>query len=113
MTKIVLDLKEELVSLKLVNGIIKKKNCSADECKLYKDKVSLGEELSENIIKDSSDPELFYEICENNLTKEEELEYIRLKQLNHIRIIKNCVVFFTVIAIISLLLSAIHFNSLL
>ena len=46
----------------------------------------------------------FYTIYKADLDEKERLEYFILKQSLNIRTIKNCVVFFTVLAVIFLLL---------
>ena len=47
----------------------------------------------------------FYTVFETDLSQQEILEYLTYKKLDLIRTIKNCIVFFTVLTVLSIILS--------
>ena len=69
---------------------------------LLKEKLAKGQELPEGYFK--LDGVYCYDGLEV-LSHEERMEWIAHKQLRKINIIKNCVVFFTVLTVISLIAS--------
>ena len=87
-----------------INGI----DCTKEENKEYREMLKRGESLPDGVYKyeDSLDDELgFYTIYIPEMTSEETKEYILLKQYGELRTIKKCMVFFTVLAILSIVLS--------
>ena len=111
MAKNIHNLKNELYQLRFENDLLQKIYCSDADFKKYLQMLKNGEKLPDGVFQESSEygqSISFYTIYESDLTEAEKSEYLLLKQLvaiDHIRTIKNCVVFFTVLAIISLVLS--------
>ena len=104
-------LTKELVQLKYNLGILQGFDCSEDETEKYRKLLSQGMPLPDGILRrnpDSSDEfAMFYTVKETTLSKEELSKYLQYKQLCTLITIKKCVVFFTVLTIISLACSAI------
>ena len=101
-----MNLTKELEQLKYTLGILQEADCPDSENEEYRKLLSQGKSLPDGILRrnpDSSDEyALFYTIKETKLSKDELSEYIQYKQLRTLMTIKNCVVFFTVLTVISL-----------
>lgn len=101
------DLREELEDLKYRNGLLQKIDCSIEDTKKYQQMIKNGEPLPDGVFqyKDQTGTPVdsFYTIYQADLDEKEKLEYFILKQSLHIQTIKNYVLFFTVLAVISLL----------
>jgi len=111
MAKNIFDLKRELRQLRYENDFLQMIDCSKEDCKKYQQMLKNGEKLPEGVFQYTSqelgETNSFYTIYETDLTEEEKSEYILLRQnlmFNDIRTIKNCVLFFTILAVISLVL---------
>ena len=104
-------LTKELEQLKHKLGILQEVDCTDSETEEYRKLLSQGMPLPNDIL--CRDPDIsneyatFYTVQETKLSKEELLEYVQYKQLCTLITIKKCVVFFTVLTIISLVCSAI------
>lgn len=59
--------------------------------------------MPSNVIQSRENPNKFYTVKDSGLTEDERRLYIELKKLEYIKTIKNCVLFFTVIAVIGLI----------
>ena len=100
-------LTKELEQLKYELGILKEVGCSDSETEEYRKLLSQDMPLPDGILR--RDPEgsieyaSFYKIERTALSKDELIEYMQYKQLKSIITIKKCVVFFTVLAVISLI----------
>ncbi len=90
--------------LKLKLGVCEKLALTKEESRLFASMVKNGEELPADIMRGEY-PEEFFRVVPIYKTYEELQEYCLLHQTKNIRTIKNCVVFFTTIAVISLALS--------
>lgn len=104
-------LRNSLNNLRQEFQITQKQPCSTEDEKKYSQLMAEGRTLPENIIV-SKDYGMgnevtyhFYTTKNLELSNEELSEYIMLKQLKNIQTIKNCVVFFTVLSVVSLLIS--------
>ena len=101
-----IDLREELRAYKAEFGLVQKIPCPRQENKQYQKILKDGGTLPEGVYAYDSvygeTPEAFYTVYEADLTAAEMQEYLTYKRLRMIRTIKNCAVFFTVLAIISL-----------
>lgn len=100
-------IKQDLVELKLeLGGDIEKIKCTQEETEQYRVFIRTNKPLPDDIFLE--DPcesfETFYKIKNNDLSKEELYEYLQYKKLKHLKTIKNCVVFFTVLTAISLVI---------
>ena len=65
------------------------------------------EELGTNYATGDGPSGEFYHLYQANLTESELTEYLTYKKLDMLRTIKNCIVFFTVLTVISLTLAII------
>lgn len=104
-----LDLKEQLRNYKLQFGLLQKIPCSVEENKEYTQLQKDGKPLPEGIFKyeyaNDTTHDDFYAIAAPDLTAKELDEYLTYKKLSLLRTIKNCMVFFTVLTIIYLVVS--------
>ncbi len=112
MAKEKLDLRNELQQLRFDMNFLQKIDCTKEENKTYKQMLKNGESLPDGVYqhRDSTTGEYidsFYTVWDPDLTDTEKQEYIRYQEFLHIKTIKNCVVFFTVLTIISLVATVI------
>lgn len=102
-----IDLKEKLRSYKFEFDLLQRIPCSEQENKEYQKLLKEGNVLPKGIFPyvytdgETSTTE-FYTIYETDLTDAEITEYLTYKKLSLIKTIKNCIVFFTVLTIISI-----------
>ena len=106
------DLRKNIVLLKKSAGLTEIVECSTEENKAYTQMMRDKQPLPNNVFCKDSDGLYFYMLRPVELTEQEIDEYIKLKKLHHIKIIKNCVVFFTVLTIISMLITLISMINL-
>lgn len=104
------DLREELQQLRFDMKFLQKIDCTKEENKAYSKMIKNGEALPNGVYqyRDSSSGEYissFYTVWEPELTDAEKREYIQYQELLHIKTIKNCALFFTTLAVISLIVS--------
>lgn len=103
------DLRKQLNSYKYEFDLLQKVECPKEESKRYLQMVKNGEPLPEGVYRyvyeNGEQADIFYTIYKPDLTDAEIAEYLSYKQLGYIKTIKNCVLFFTIIAIISLTVS--------
>ncbi|MBO4868354.1 MAG: hypothetical protein J5585_01445 [Clostridia bacterium] len=107
MAKERLDIKNELQQFRFDMNFLQKIDCTKEENNTYQRMLKNGESLPNGVYqyKDPTTEEYiqsFYTVWDPELTDAEKQEYIKYKELLHIKTIKNCVVFFTVLTIISL-----------
>ena len=113
MAKIIHDLKEKIKSKDEQLGTWTREYCVGEEFdtikSLYDENKQLPKGVSHDVIieQDGKRVDRFYRFVTVELSDDEWKEYIALKQYMDIHTIKNCVVFFTVIAVISLVLGII------
>ena len=107
MAKEKLDLRDELRQIRFDMNFLQRIDCTKEENKAYSKMIKNGESLPDGVYqyRDSygNNIESFYTIFDSGLTDAEKQEYIQYQKLLHIITIKNCVVFFTVLTIISLI----------
>ena len=105
------DLRKQLNSYKYEFDLLQKVECSKEDCKKYKEMVENNQTLPEGVYRyvyeNGEQADIFYTIYKPDLTDAEIAEYLSYKQLGYIKTIKNCVLFFTIMAIISLAASLI------
>lgn len=105
-----INLKEELEGYRFEYDLLQSIPCSSQENKEYQQLLKDGGTLPEGVFPyvydngDTSKTE-FYTVHETDLTESEIKEYLTYKKLGFLRTIKNCVVFFTVLAVIGLILA--------
>jgi len=114
MAKNKIDLKKELNSLQYDLLLRQKIDCSKEDNKKYRELSKQGKPLPDGVYayKTDSGEDMYqyYTIhIPEELEKEDRFEYILLKQYEMIKTIKNCVLFFTVLTIISLVVSLFAF----
>lgn len=106
MAKNKIDLKEELRSLYFDALLLQKIDCSREDNKKYnqllKKNVPLPDGVYEYKTETGEATGSFYKVYQPELSQEEKLEYITFKQLKMISTIKNCVLFFTALTVISM-----------
>ena len=90
--------------------------CTQKESEEYKDLLEQGKRLPEDVyradsdwrnVNDAGDSE-FFRLVRPDITQEDIMEYLMYKKLDMLKTIKNCVVFFTVLVIIGIILSFLH-----
>ena len=111
MAKEKIDLREELRYHKFEFGLLQKIPCSKEENKEYQQLLKKGESLPDGVfacVYDNGEVSTtdFYTVYEPDLTEEEIKEYLMYEQLSMIKSIKNCVLFFMILAIIGAVIYA-------
>jgi hypothetical protein len=100
-------LAKELEQLKYELGILQEVDCSDEENEKYRKLLQKNEPLPNGILHRNPDSSTeyasFYKVEKTVLSKDELSNYIQYKQLKTLTTIKNCVVFFTVLTVISLI----------
>lgn len=106
MAKEKIDLRRELLAYKEQFNLIQKIPCTKEENKLYSQLIRSGKPLPQNVVKYeypvSMDYDEFYTVYIPDVSAAEIQEYLTYKQLALLNTIKNCVMFFTILTIISL-----------
>ena len=104
---------EKLLQLKRDNGLCFEVACSEEEnqeyMELIKQKKLLPKEIIRKELSNGNAPDRYYKEIPIDISQEELQEYCMLKQTKNINTIKNCVVFFTVLTVISLVRTVISF----
>lgn len=103
-----IDIRKKLRTYKFEYDLLQKIPCTQQENAAYEEILKNGGTLPETVhayVYDSgiTSTSEFYTIYEPELTEAEIREYLTYKQLNMLRTIKNCVVFFTVLTIIGMI----------
>ena len=103
-----IDLRAELNAYRFEMGLLKDIPCSKAENRQYSEMLKAGGKLPEGVLsylyEDGNVSSAFYTVQKTDLTDAEISEYFACKQLKLLTTIKNCLVFFTVLAVISLVL---------
>ncbi len=114
MANYIIDLRKELIRHRYQINLLQRISCAKIENKKYKALLKKGEKLPDGVYQyfDSETGEptnSFYTIYDagSELSEDEKHEYIQYKMMEYIRTIKNCVVFFTVLTVVSLILTLI------
>ena len=108
MAKQKIDIKQKLRSYKFEFDLLQKIPCSQEENKAYLDLLKAGQPLPEGVFRyeyqSGIESDEFYTVYEPELTADEIAEYLTYRKLHMLRTIKNCVVFFVVLTIVSMVL---------
>jgi len=104
------DLKKEIEAYKFDFNFLQKIDCSMEENKKFKQMIKDGQPLPEGIHQYEDTSYIFYQVCEIELTEKEKDEYIIFKQLEYLRSIKNSMLFFVILTIISMVITIIALN---
>lgn len=88
--------------------------CSEEDSIRYRELLEKGEPMPDGIMiqTDEEGSTVFYEWRENQLTDAEWREYLAIKQYLELKTIRKCVVFFTALAVIALILGAISIDNI-
>lgn len=104
-----MSLKQKLISYRRENRILEKITVSEEDTKKYIDMIANNDPLPKGIYKEESYANgktyFYYWSDTEELSENELIELVLHTQLKSINTIKKCVVFFTVLAIISLVLA--------
>jgi len=105
-----IDLRKKLQEHKFEFGLLQKIPCSKEENKSYQELLKNGGTLPEGVyayVYDSGETSTseFFTVYQLDLTDAQIQEYLTYKQLSMIKTIKNCVVFFTVLTVIGMILA--------
>lgn len=103
MAKDYVGLRRELNQMQFDLNFLQKADCSNSENQKYLNDKKSGNPLPSNVTPSRENPNKFYTVKDSGLTEDERRLYIELKKLEHIKTIKNCVLFFTVTAVIGLI----------
>lgn len=103
-----MNFREKLDEMRCELGVFHQENCSEKDNKLYRDYLREGRPLPADVRRIDEYEEIgdaeFAVITKNDLSRDELMEFVQLKQLKELTTIKKCVMFFTVLTIISLVL---------
>lgn len=105
-----IDLRDALRSYQYEFDLLQKIPCSKEENKAYEKLVKSGGKLPDGVyayvyVNDEASTNEFYTIYEPDLTEEEIRQYLTFKKLSLLKSIKNCMVFFVVLTILSIVLA--------
>ena len=111
------ELRREIAKYRRKFGLQSRTPCTDEENRAYLDIVNSGRELPEGVgrfkIVNGDYLNEFFTVQETDLTKEEQQEYLRFRELEmlststgYLRTIRNCVVFFTALAVIGFVIAA-------
>ena len=102
-------LKEDYTKLKLYLGILEEQPCTEEESEQYKKLLQAGQSLPPNVhsVDPYNDGDIecftFYTLEETKLSPEDQEKYVQYKQLRTLITIKNCMLFFTILSITSII----------
>lgn len=98
--------KDELIKKQIELGILEAVNCTKRETLAYRQLLREGKPLPEGVWAEDDYEDInyanFYYLEKTELTESEVTQYLQCKQLEALLTIKNCMVYFTVLSIISL-----------
>lgn len=98
---------ERLLELKYENGLCQEIDCTEEENKMFmellKNKEKLPIDIAQHTDSNGIKLDTFYRVVPLEIASEKIQEYCALRNLKNIKTIKNCVVFFTVITVMSLI----------
>lgn len=111
MAKPIIDLRSKLRSYKFDFNLLQPISCSTEDNKAYKKLLKDGQPLPDGVygykMQNNEESVEFYTVYETDLTEQEITEYLTYKKLKLLNTIKNCVVFFTVLIITTIIISLI------
>lgn len=103
MAKQAIDLKKELEYYKFLTNLLQKIDCTKEEEKEYENLIKSNKPLPDGVYQYNEDTNIFYKLHKPDLTKEEIEEYLNFKVIDYLRSIKNFLMLFSVLSIISLI----------
>ena len=88
-------------------GFRQKRDCTEEENARYLEMIKNGESVPDNVgryLDENEQPtDNFYIITSDDMTHEQRMEYLAMKQHTELVSIRKCMVFFTVLAILGLI----------
>ena len=96
------DLKKELFRMRVEFDLIQKVFCSKEEEKHMKQLIKSGQPLPEDMYTDNDGTH--YKYINSDISKEDMNELLLYRQLKYLKTIKNCMIFFVILAIIPMIL---------
>jgi len=102
------NLKKELFELKVELDVIQQVECSKDEEKQIKELLKHKQLLSDDIHTASNDTH--FRFVHTDLSKEELDELLLYRQIQYLKTIKDCMIFFVVLTVIAIICILIVLN---
>ena len=111
-------IKQQLDEYRLKYDLYDQRLCTSEENKAYRGLLKQGKELPADIYPldpdwkkvNNSDSTEFCRLVRPDVTQEDIMEYLMYKKLDMLKTIKNCIVFFTVLMIIGIILFVLALN---
>lgn len=100
-------LKNEYYANMYYFGTLRRVPCTKQENMQYQAILKSGGMLPKGVFQHPNKNSEFFVLCGDDFTESERIEFIMYKQLRTLYTIKNCLVFFTVMAIIGMVLGLI------
>lgn len=97
----------EILNLKLKHRILKETTCSEEESKEYAQMLKDGLPLPDGVHEPEFEGCAFFKTEGSELTEQETYQLLALRKLDYLRTIRNCALFFTIGAIISMVVALI------
>ena len=92
-------MKKELAKLRLWAGL---DNADYFDDMKWSEMKKNGEELPEDVFEDSNGK--YFRLEPSNMSREDELLFVQLRQMKYLKTIRNCVIFFVILAVRGILL---------
>lgn len=94
-------------------GFRQKQDCTEEENARYLEMLNKGETVPDNVgryLDENEQPtDRFYTIENDDMTHEERMEYLEMKQHKELATIKNCVVFLAIVTAVGVICSVLGF----
>ncbi len=107
-------IKRELDNYRLKYDLYEKALCTQKESQEYEDLLKQGKRLPEDVRTNNDWSNVnnseFFRLVRPDITQEDIMEYLMYKKLDMLKTIKNCIVFFTVLMIIGIILFVLALN---
>lgn len=101
-----MDQKQKLTQHRMDFGIVKAIPCTPQGNEHFRKMVANGQPLPEDVYQEDGEYDVeeatFYRVPEPEMSKDELFEMLTYKQLKLLTTIRNCVLFFTILTILSL-----------
>ncbi|MBQ7761822.1 MAG: hypothetical protein IJ400_07185 [Clostridia bacterium] len=96
---------KEILNLKLKHNILKEVPCTDEESKEYAQMLKDGLPLPDDVHEPEFEGYAFFKTDGADLTEQETSQLLALRKLDYLKTIRNCVLFFTTCAIISMVVA--------
>lgn len=98
-------LQQDYLDLRIKLGLAKVENCTPEQNKEYKQMTENGENLPEDVFVLNPLEHKYVMVKDVGLNFQQKEEYIKLKKLNYIRVIRNCIIFLVIAVLITWIIS--------